>query len=206
MFRKLCGETTLKNVVLVTNMWNGVSPKDDEDRESQLSGKFFKPVLDKGAQMVRHHGTTQSAHDIVRKIIKNHPAALGIQEELVDQGKEIVDTAAGEAVSRELNERIGKHQAELKELRKEMAQALKRRDEEMRQELAEQARELQERMDEIKQASENMASEYAAVKEMMEAKIKEMMMKVKEQGEEIRMKTLREGAKGECLVTIPIYR
>ena len=195
MFRKLCGDSTLKNVVLVTNMWSAVSPEDGEDRESQLSGDFFKPVLDKGAQMARHYDTTQSAHDIVWKIVENHPVVLGIQKELVDQGKDIVDTAAGEAVSRELNERIGEHQAELKGLRKEMAQALKRKDEEMRRELAEQTRKLQEQMEKIKQASENMASEYAAVKERMEAKIKETVMT-----------TSKEGPKEGCLVTIPIYR
>ena len=74
----------LKNVVLVTNMWGDLSPEDGEARENDLSSGFFKPVLDKHAQMVSHHDTTKSTHDIIRRIMKNHPLALQIQIELVD--------------------------------------------------------------------------------------------------------------------------
>ena len=122
MFHSLCGDSTLKNVVLVTNMWGKVSRKVDEAHENELSGKFFKPVLDKGARMVRHHNTTQSAHAIVRMIMKNHPAVLQIQRELVDDKTDIVDTAAGEAINRELNEQIRRHQAELEKLQEETRQ------------------------------------------------------------------------------------
>ncbi|KAF9653408.1 P-loop containing nucleoside triphosphate hydrolase protein [Thelephora ganbajun] len=174
MFRELCGDTTLKNVVLVTNMWGEVSRKVGESREDELSGNFFKPVLDKGAQMVRHHNTAQSAHDIIRMIMKNRPVVLQIQRELVDEHKDIIDTAAGEAVNRELNEQIRRHQAELKIVQEEMMQALKEKDEETRQELEEETRKLQEQMEKIKKDSEGMASNYAVEKERMEVKMKEM--------------------------------
>lgn len=104
MFRELCGDTTLKNVALVTNMWGEVSPEVGESSEYELSSRSFKPVIDKGAQMVRHHNTGQSVHDIIRMIVKNRPVVLQIQRELVDEHKDIVDTAAGEAVNKELNE------------------------------------------------------------------------------------------------------
>ena len=144
MLRDLCGDSTLKNVVLVTNMWGGVSPEIGEARENELASRFFKPVLDKGAQMVRHHNTIQSAHDIIRRIMENRPVALQIQRELVDQRKDITDTAAGVAVNEELTELIKRHQAELGGLREEMEQALKERDTEMRQELEEERRKLRE--------------------------------------------------------------
>ena len=67
MFRKVCGESTLNNVVLVTNMWKEDAQDVDEAREKELSGRFFKPALDKSAQTVRHHNTTESAHNIIRK-------------------------------------------------------------------------------------------------------------------------------------------
>ena len=82
MFRKLCNEATLKNVVLVTNIWEEDSQAVKEARKTDLSGEFFKSALDKGAQMVLHDNTTQSAHDIIRKIIVNHPVPLQIQREL----------------------------------------------------------------------------------------------------------------------------
>ena len=174
MFRELCGDSTLKNVILVTNMWGEVSSKVGEDRENQLSGRFFKPVLDKGAQMVRHHDTAQSAHDIIRRVMGNHPVVLQIQRELVDEQKGIVDTSAGEVVNQELNDQIKRYEAELKKVQEEVVRALKRKDEEARQELEEDKRKMQEEMDNIRKSSEEMASRYAAAKERMEVKVKEM--------------------------------
>ena len=174
MFRELCGDSTLKNVILVTNMWGEVSSKVGEDRENQLSGRFFKPVLDKGAQMVRHHDTAKSAHDIIRRVMGNHPVVLQIQRELVDEQKGIVDTSAGEVVNQELNDQIKRYEAELKKVQEEVVRALKRKDEEARQELEEDKRKMQEEMDNIRKSSEEMASRYAAAKERMEVKVKEM--------------------------------
>ena len=191
MFRELCGDSTLENVILVTNMWGEVSSEVGEDRENQLSGRFFKPALDKGAQMVRHHNTAQSAHDIIRRVMENHPVVLKIQQELVDEQKDIVDTSAGEVVNQELNDQIKRHEAELKEVQEEMVRALKRKDEEARQELEEDRRKMREEMDNIRKGSEEMASRYAAAKERMEVKVKEM---------ERRMEVLRR------VVTSPTYK
>ena len=195
MFRELCGDSTLKNVILVTNMWDEVSPEDGQDRENQLSSNFLKLVLDKGAQMVRHHNTAESAHGIIRRIIKTHPVALRIQEELVDEQKDIVDTAAGEVVNKELNELMRRHQAELKKVQEEIEQALKEKDEETRQELEEDRRKMQAQMDKVRKDSDEMASRYAAEKEKMEDKMRQMMGDMRE---------LQDLAGAP--VTIPIYK
>ena len=183
LFRKLCGESTLKNVVIVTNMWKEDSRDVSEARERELSSKFFKPALDKGAQMDRHHNTTESAHEIIRKIMKNHPVVLQIQREIVDERKDIIDTAAGDSINKELKEQIKRHQAQLKELRKEMMEALKAKDEEVRQELEDTKRELQEKVTKIKKDADGMAANYAAEKERMVAKIRAMEQEVKEERE-----------------------
>ena len=130
MFRELCGDMTLRNVVLVTNMWTRDSRDANEARELELSTKFFKPVLNKGAHSIRHHDIAQSTHDIIRKIMANHPVALQIQRELVDEHKGIVDTSAGQAVNREPNEQAKRHQAELEKVEKGLMQALKEKDDE----------------------------------------------------------------------------
>ena len=183
MFRELCGDTTLKNVILVTNMWGEVSRDIGEAREDELTSDFFKPVLDKGAQMARHHNTAQSAHDIIRRIMKNRPVALQIQRELVDEHKDIVDTAAGGVINQELKEQIRKHQVELRMVQEEMMQAMKERDEEARQELEEESRKLQEEMERIKKDSEGMAANYTEEKERMEAKMKQMEREAKRERE-----------------------
>ena len=184
MFRELCGDAALKNVVLVTNMWGEVSRAIGEAREHELSDKFFKPALDKGAQMVRHHNTVQSAHNVIRRILANHPTALQIQRELVDEHKGITDTAAGEAVNQELNEQMRRHQAELKTVQEEMERASKERDEETRRELEEERRKLEERVEKVKKDSEGIAASYAAEKERMEAKMKEMEQEAEKEREQ----------------------
>ena len=124
MFRKLCGETTLKTVIIVTNMWGEAQCDIAEGFEKELSSKIFRPVLDMGAQMVRHHDTVQSAHDIIRRIAVNRPVPLQIQEQLVDEAKDIIDTAAGEVLNEELRNLVRRHQAELKEVQTETMEAL----------------------------------------------------------------------------------
>ena len=75
MFRELCGDKTLRNVIFVTNMWGEIPQDVGEARELELTTNFLKPVLDKGAQLVRHHNTIQSAHDIIRFILENKPTS-----------------------------------------------------------------------------------------------------------------------------------
>lgn len=155
-------------------MWGDVSRNVGEDRERELSEEFFRPVLDKGAKMVRHYDTWQSAHDIIRGILENQSVTVPVQVELVDEGKNIVDTAAGEVVNRGLKELAKKHEATLREVQEVMKQALKRKDEERKQELEEQAKEVKEQIEKVKKESEEMTSKYAAEKERMEAKMKKM--------------------------------
>ena len=193
MFRQLCGDETLKNVVLVTNMWDEVSPEDGQDRENQLSSRFFKPVLDKGARLARHHNTTESAHNIIRMIIENHPIALQIQRELVDEQRDIVDTTAGEVLNHEINELIRQHQVKLREVQEEMASVLSEKDEEIH-ELEEEKEKMQKDIERMKKNSDEMASKYAEEKQRMEAKVKKMMKE---------MKSMRELAGNP--VKIPIY-
>ena len=182
MFRKLCGESTLKNVILVTNMWTRDPQDINEARERELSSKFLKTALDLGAQMVRHRDTIQSAHDIVRRIMKNQPVVLQIQRELVDERKSIINTAAGESVSNELKELIRRHQAELNDVREEMKQALEAKDEAMKQVLENTKRDLQEKVEKIEKASEGLVANYAAEKERMRARMEEMVREAKHLG------------------------
>jgi len=137
MFRKLCGETTLKNVVVVTNMWGGVDLGVGERREAELGGSddFFKPALAKGAQMARHENTADSAQRILRLILHNHPLPLRIQVELVVEGKGVFNTDAGGELNQELNAQIRKNEEDVHTLREEMQQAIKDKDEETRDEL-----------------------------------------------------------------------
>ena len=183
MFRELCGDMALKNVAIVTNMWDKVSRDIGEARENELSDNFCKPVLDKGAQMFRHHNTAESAHDILRKIVVNPPVVLQIQRELADEHKDLISTAAGKAINRELNEQIEQYQVEMKRVEEEVMQALEEKDEETRGELEEETKRLRERVRRIKEDSERMTANYAVEKDRMEARVMAMEQKAKKREE-----------------------
>ena len=121
MFRQLCGEDTLKNVVIVTNRWEEVEQNLGEEHEQELmtDPRFFKPVLDKGAQMVRHNNKPEIARAILSHLIQNKPIPLRIQIEMVDENKSFEETDAGVELRQEIEELLRKHTKEMEELRQE---------------------------------------------------------------------------------------
>ena len=172
IFRELCGESTLRNVVLVTNMWGEVSQMEGEDRETELKNKFFNLTIDKGAQLARNYNTVESAHDIIRRIMKNHPTALQLQRELIDEGKGIADTAAGEVINKELNEQIRRYKEELKAVKEQMEKAMSDKDEQRRLELEADRAKLQNDINKMKEDLANMTARFDEEKRKTEEDLK----------------------------------
>ncbi|KAG0705709.1 hypothetical protein DFH29DRAFT_996582 [Suillus ampliporus] len=175
IFRELCGESSLKNVLIVTNMWSEVKRETGEARESELASKdkFFKPVLEKGARLLRHEGTLESAHTILHYLINSHPAALRIQQEIVDEHKPIEKTAAGSELRRDLEEQAEHYREEIRNIREDMA-AMRVKDEETRAELQEELEKKQQECIRIEQTSQRMATEFAAERARHEARTLQM--------------------------------
>ena len=171
MFRELCGEKTLKNVVLMTNMWGRVTTQQGADREQQLRDEHFKAAIEKGAQMCRHNNTPESARVILRKILKNQPLVLQIQHELIDQRKDIGETGAGAELNRELQELVEKHRREMRELEENMRKAMEEKDEESREELEEEKRRMEETMEKLQKDSAEMQSKFDQARREMEERI-----------------------------------
>ena len=71
MFRKLCGTDSLKNVVIVTTMWDKVTPEEGLQREQELmaSDYLFKRLLNGGAIMMRHYRTPESANKVISHLL-----------------------------------------------------------------------------------------------------------------------------------------
>jgi len=171
IFRELCGETSLKNVVLVTNMWGEVSSDVGQARETELASNFLKPALDKGARMVRHHNTEQSAHGVLQCIINNHPVVLQIQRELVDEHREITNTSAGAAINTDLAEETRRHEAELRRVEEERARALRQQEEERRRMIQEEERRRQEQLRMVREEQERVALQH---RQQMEAEARRL--------------------------------
>ncbi|KAJ3525844.1 hypothetical protein NMY22_g10407 [Coprinellus aureogranulatus] len=162
MFRKLCGDSTLKNVVVMTNMWGEVSKELGEARERELASEdeFFKPVLDNDARMVRHDGTLASAQALIRHFLSNIPEALQIQREIVEEKKDILETAAGEALNKDLIEQRKRHEREMADLEQEHKDALDAKDEQTRREIEAAAADLKKKMDRVEEESRKLRSNF----------------------------------------------
>ena len=111
MFHQLCGDKALTRVILGTTNWGGVDKITGEDREKELATNFWKTMIDSGSEILPFNRTKESARFILNTIldqfrfdengeIKNK-IALRIQTELVEKGRNISETAAGQELKRQ---------------------------------------------------------------------------------------------------------
>ncbi|CAE6388984.1 unnamed protein product [Rhizoctonia solani] len=147
MFKELCGTESLKNVVYVMNMWSEPPTENEILRENELrnSDEFFGFPLSEGAQMVRHDNTQQSAHNIIRKLLRRAPTVPKISKQLVDQGLTLEQTSAGTSLGLGLEDEIRKLNEEIQQLRQDHAKATRDNNERFRKRLEEQERQAQEK-------------------------------------------------------------
>lgn len=134
MFQKLCGSKSLRNVVIVTTMWDTVSEELGAQRERELMTDTFKALLDEGAEMKRFNNGITSAREIISYILFHDPVILQIQQELAE-GKELVKTTAGEELNAEMARLIEKHKQDMISLREEFEAMIKSRDEQAQKEI-----------------------------------------------------------------------
>ncbi|PCH42115.1 hypothetical protein WOLCODRAFT_137708 [Wolfiporia cocos MD-104 SS10] len=116
LFMKICGEEAMKNVMIVTNMWNNVEQPVGEAREEELRTRFFQDAVLHHARMSRHNDTRESAHQILKSMLANQAEVLRVQTEMVDENKTVLETGAGVELERELNALAEKHERAMKEL------------------------------------------------------------------------------------------
>ena len=196
MFRKLCGEKTLKNVVIMTNMWGRVTPQQGADREQQLKDDYFKAAIEKGAQLCRHTDTPESTRAVLRMILGNQPAVLGIQHELIDEHKDIGQTEAGEELKRDICMAVLKYGEDIRELEEDMKRAEEEGDEESREELEEEKRRLQKEMEEHQKLMEEMKSTFEEAQREMKERFEERLRRMQEEFKE-RLRQIQEEHKAE---------
>ena len=96
MFRKLCGDEALRNVVLGTTKWDEVKPDKGQQREQELKDKHWKEMLERGSVIMRVDTDPSSVWEIINRILKNDRVDfVRIQEELLEFRRLIPETEAG---------------------------------------------------------------------------------------------------------------
>lgn len=156
MFRQLCGDNPLKNVVLATTGW-GTAEKSGNlqkaaDNENQLETDpdFWEPLIKRGSTTARFTDTQESALEIIMSLAGRAPVTLQIQRELVEEEKNLIDTAAGTTVNEEMKKLEAKYKAEVSKIQQDMDEALSMRDQEMHDALDESKQTFQRRLDQVR--------------------------------------------------------
>lgn len=159
MFQKLCGSAALANVVLATTRWSEVKQAVGEGRETELRTKvaFFKPVIDAGAPLVRYMRTPESAMEILNHLVGKPAIPLLIQKEMVDGGKRLSETEAGQALQSEIAEQVRRHEEDMRTLLEEL-EDIKQGNDEGTQELDAEVKELREKVLRLKEETQKISS------------------------------------------------
>lgn len=126
IFKKICGQLALKNVLLVTTRWNELDEAVGASREKQLREDFWAYMLGNGSTMTRFHGTKDSAMVIASELMSKQTIILELQRELVDEGKTLQETAAGGFVNENISVLKAQYEQELRdldELRKQLQES-----------------------------------------------------------------------------------
>lgn len=98
LFRSLCGDHALKNVILVTTMWNKVRDEDHREalrHEQELLNDFWKDMVNKGSYIAQYDGTPDMAFALIWQLVGKAGVVLKIQKEM-DQDMDVLHTAAGQ--------------------------------------------------------------------------------------------------------------
>lgn len=153
MFRELCGENPLKNVILVTTGWRTaaaagtLSQATKNECQLRTEPKFWANMIKRGSDIKKFEDTRESALEIIFSLVDRKPAVLKIQKELVDENRNLVDTSAGHALNEEIKRLEEQYRRELLELTRQIEEAKAIQDKELQEALAE-AKEERERLKE----------------------------------------------------------
>ncbi|KAI8633025.1 P-loop containing nucleoside triphosphate hydrolase protein [Xylariaceae sp. FL1651] len=128
MFREICGDHALKNVVLMTTFWDLLDDKSvGAQRQQELREDFWCEMISKGSQVRQFDGSQDMAEALVIRLVGQNPIVLQIQQDIMQQGKLLEDTTVGKRIVQRLERNLKDKDKELEELEKQISIASSRR-------------------------------------------------------------------------------
>lgn len=123
MVRMLCGTENMSKVCLMTTMWDKVTEQEGSAREVELikNNGFWSATMANGASATRHDDGINSAQAAVRSLMDNEPTIIKLQDEIVSEGKTLIQTDAGGVLNEEIVMRKKEFEEELEALKEEMS-------------------------------------------------------------------------------------
>ncbi|KAJ3561368.1 hypothetical protein NP233_g10237 [Leucocoprinus birnbaumii] len=119
MFRELCGDSAISQVVLVSTMWEELMFDDGMSREKELQELYWKPLIDKGSKIDRlTRSDPDDAWRIVEQLIRRNDARAiaQLQEELLELGSTLQDTYPGRLLQDSLQRALAEQKTSLKQV------------------------------------------------------------------------------------------
>ncbi|KAG6843381.1 hypothetical protein H0H87_005250 [Tephrocybe sp. NHM501043] len=104
VFERLCGYKAARKIVLLTTMWDSVTPRAGEDREKELQAEYWTDMVQAGSivQRAQPHvdppmvGAQEMAQDTIDTLLfRQTPVSLQIQTEIVNLKLTLQETQAG---------------------------------------------------------------------------------------------------------------
>ncbi|KAH7160460.1 P-loop containing nucleoside triphosphate hydrolase protein [Dactylonectria estremocensis] len=118
IFKRICGESALSNVLLTTSRWNEVDEATGASRERQLRDEFWAYMVGRGSVVSRFYGDRTSAIALISQLIVKDAVVLRLQHEMMDEGRQLDETDAGSYVSNNLGEMRNKYLEQLASVEK----------------------------------------------------------------------------------------
>lgn len=126
MLEALCGPEGLPNVVLLTTMWDQIVPHSTQYREACVREKelieyesFWGSMCRGGSKVRRFNGDTLSALVVLDLLTTRSnsrtPVRFQIQRELVDEGRELLETSAARQIMDHLDRVLARTRRDLED-------------------------------------------------------------------------------------------
>ena len=173
IFKKICGQMALENVLLVTSRWSEIDEAIGAGREKELRESFWAYMLKQKSTMARFYGTKDSATAIVSQLLSKRSIVLEIQREMVDERKNLNQTIAGSFVNENISEVKARYEKEINDL-DALRQTLRDDDRAMKRQIQQDWAREQQRLKTAKEDEERLRRDIAAeVRQEIEQKTQE---------------------------------
>nr|POE77907.1 hypothetical protein CFP56_09550 [Quercus suber] len=129
LFQKICGESALGNVILLTTMWDKLKDRvEGLDRDQQLRTDFWNLMAAKGSYITSFDGSKEMAEGLVITLLTKEEVVLDIQKELKDEKLPLLATSAGRLLATTAGDNLDRANARVRVLEDTLAKAQREQD------------------------------------------------------------------------------
>ena len=128
MFRKLCGPSCFKNVILATTFWGEINRVEGRRREQELcrDERFWGKLVERESKVVRIGDDVESDRRLLLSIATNSKCTLAAQQEMQD-GNSMLETGAAKESNQNLTLLQQEYEEQLQNERERLYEELHQR-------------------------------------------------------------------------------